>query len=90
MAPGKSPTAAALARHARTRLRAMADPESARGFRTYFKKDDEVVTTGGIYGKIVSLDDRVVTLEIADKVKIKILRDRIAGRWNPAQPPAKK
>ena len=54
------------------------------------KKDDEVVTTGGIYGKIVSLDDRVVTLEVADKVKIKILRDRIAGRWAPAQALAKK
>lgn len=45
------------------------------------KKNDEVVTTGGIYGKILSLDERVVTLEIADKVKIKILRDRIQGRW---------
>ncbi len=54
------------------------------------KKDDEVVTNGGIYGKIVSLDDRVVTLEIADKVKIKILRDRIAGRWTPAQALEKK
>ncbi len=48
------------------------------------KKDDEVVTNGGIYGRIVNLEDRVVTLEIADKVKIKILRDRIAGRWNPS------
>lgn len=50
------------------------------------KKDDEVVTSGGVYGRIVSLDDRVVTLEIADKVKIRILRDRIAGRWQPTQP----
>ena len=45
------------------------------------KKDDEVVTSGGMYGKIIALDERVVTLEIADKVKIKILRDRISGRW---------
>lgn len=47
------------------------------------KKDDEVVTSGGIYGRIVTLDERVVTLEIADKVKIRVLRDRIAGRWQP-------
>ncbi|OGQ79971.1 MAG: preprotein translocase subunit YajC [Deltaproteobacteria bacterium RIFOXYA12_FULL_58_15] len=47
------------------------------------KKDDEVVTSGGVYGKIVGLDDRIVTLEIADKVKIRILRDRVAGRWMP-------
>jgi preprotein translocase subunit YajC len=47
------------------------------------KKDDEVVTTGGIYGRIIGLEDKVATLEIADKVKIRILRDRIAGKWNP-------
>jgi preprotein translocase subunit YajC len=46
------------------------------------KKDDEVATTGGIYGKIVSIDDREVTLEVADKVKIRVLRDRVAGKWS--------
>jgi preprotein translocase subunit YajC len=50
---------------------------------TSLKKDDEVVTSGGVYGKVISLDDKIVTLEIADKVKIRILRDRIAGRWAP-------
>lgn len=54
------------------------------------KKDDEVVTNGGIYGKIVALDDKVATLEIADKVKIRIMRDRIAGRWNPQEAAARK
>jgi preprotein translocase subunit YajC len=53
------------------------------------QKNDEIVTTGGIYGKILALDERVVTLEIADKVKIKILRDRIQGRW-PTAPAAQK
>ena len=47
------------------------------------KKDDEVVTNGGIYGRIVALDDKVATLEISDKVKIRIMRDRIAGLWSP-------
>ncbi|MEE8410247.1 MAG: preprotein translocase subunit YajC [Myxococcota bacterium] len=49
---------------------------------TSLKKDDEIVTTGGIYGKIRGIDERVVTLEIADKVKIRILRDRIQGKWS--------
>ena len=31
--------------------------------------------------RIVNIDERVATLEIADKVKIKVLRERIAGRW---------
>jgi preprotein translocase subunit YajC len=52
------------------------------------KKDDEVVTSGGMYGRIINLEDKVVTLEIADKVKIRILRDRIAGKWNPESTPA--
>lgn len=54
------------------------------------KKDDEVVTTGGIYGRIMGIEDRVVTLEIADKVKIRVLRDRIAGRWAAAAESPKK
>jgi len=45
------------------------------------KKGDEIVTSGGIWGKIATLDDKVATLEIADKVKIRIQRDRISGRW---------
>ncbi len=45
------------------------------------KRDDEVITSGGIYGKILGIEENVITLEIADKVKIRILRDRISGRW---------
>jgi preprotein translocase subunit YajC len=47
------------------------------------KKDDEIVTQSGMYGRIMVLDEKVATLEISPKVQIKILRDRIAGRWNP-------
>ena len=35
---------------------------------------DTVMTTGGIHGKITGLADAVVTLEIADKVRIKVAR----------------
>jgi preprotein translocase subunit YajC len=35
---------------------------------------DSVLTAGGIYGKIVAITDDVITLEIADKVKIKVSR----------------
>jgi preprotein translocase subunit YajC len=43
------------------------------------KKGDRVVTTGGIHGSIVSLSDTVVTVEIADKVKVKVDRNCIVG-----------
>ena len=40
---------------------------------------DTVMTTGGIHGKITGLADAVVTLEIADKVRIKISRSAVAS-----------
>ncbi len=39
---------------------------------------DTVVTSGGIHGKIVAITDNVITLEIADKVRIKVSRAFIA------------
>ncbi len=43
------------------------------------QKGDTVVTNSGIYGTITGLTDTVVTLEIAEKVRIKILRSAIGG-----------
>jgi preprotein translocase subunit YajC len=40
---------------------------------------DMVMTTGGIHGKITGLADAVVTLEIADKVRIKVARSAIGA-----------
>jgi preprotein translocase subunit YajC len=39
---------------------------------------DAVVTAGGIHGRIVAITDEVVTIEVADKVKIKVSRPFIA------------
>ena len=50
------------------------------------KKDDEVITSGGIYGKIHAIEDKLVVLEVANGVRIKVLRANIAGKWNPSQP----
>jgi len=45
------------------------------------QKGDEVATTSGVWGRIYSLDEHVVQLDIADKCRIKILRSQIAGQW---------
>jgi preprotein translocase subunit YajC len=51
------------------------------------KKGDEVVTTGGIIGKISGLTDNTVTLEVQEKVRMKFLRSHIAGKAPaPGQP----
>ena len=47
------------------------------------KKDDEIYTTGGLIGRIWALDDKTVTLDVADKTRIRVLRDRIAGLYPP-------
>ncbi len=36
------------------------------------KKGDKVVTAGGLHGKVTALDDKIVTLEIANGVNVKI------------------
>jgi preprotein translocase subunit YajC len=43
------------------------------------KKGDRVITSGGIIGTIVNIDDQIVSLEIADKVRIEMGRPYIAG-----------
>ncbi len=43
------------------------------------KKGDRVVTSGGIHGTITSLDESTATVEIADKVRVKVTRGSIAG-----------
>jgi preprotein translocase subunit YajC len=43
------------------------------------KSGDQVVTAGGIHGKVVSVLDKVVTLEIATGVRVKVNRISIAG-----------
>ena len=51
-----------------------------RAFLESLKRGDEVVTTGGLIGKITGLTDDVVTLEVADNVRVKVARNAIAGR----------
>ncbi len=43
------------------------------------KKGDQVVTAGGMHGKVSALDDQVVTLEIAPGVNVKINKGYIAS-----------
>ena len=47
---------------------------------------EEVVTIGGLYGTIVSIDDREVELDVADGVVLRFARRAIAGRAPSDQP----
>ena len=48
------------------------------------KKGDRVITSGGIHGTITSLDDSSATVEIADKVRVKVTRGSVAAVTNPS------
>ena len=44
------------------------------------KKGDEVVTSGGVIGRITGLSDHTVTLEVQEKVRLKVLKSHVSGR----------
>jgi len=50
----------------------MKKQKEVTAFRNSLQKGDKVVTTGGIYGKILELKDNYVLLQIDDNVKIRV------------------
>ena len=48
-------------------------------FLSNLKKGDQVVTSGGLYGEITGITDTVVTLKIAENLRVKVSRQHILG-----------
>ena len=59
---------------------------------TNLKKGDRIITNGGIYGRITGLDETTLTVEIADRVRVKVVRGNVSALAQNAAPaaPAKK
>jgi preprotein translocase subunit YajC len=49
------------------------------------KRGDAVYTSGGLHGKVTGITDKVVTLEIADNVRVKVYRSFVAGLVSPGE-----
>jgi preprotein translocase subunit YajC len=43
------------------------------------KRNDDIITSGGLFGKVMALTDKVVTLEIAPNVRVRVDRQQIAS-----------
>ena len=43
------------------------------------KVNDKVITTSGIFGQIMKLDEQSVQLQVADKINIKVSKAAIGG-----------
>lgn len=41
------------------------------------KRNDEVMTGGGLYGRVIDLADRIITLEIAPNVRVRVDRAHV-------------
>lgn len=54
------------------------------------KKGDRIITSGGIHGQVTAVDDATLTVEISDKVRVKLNRANVAGMIQSQTQPAKK
>lgn len=43
------------------------------------KKGDQVVTAGGIHGKVTAVEETVITLEVATGVNIRVSKNHVAN-----------
>ena len=57
-----------------------------QNFRKNLEIGQEVITAGGIYGKVKEIEDNVVVLEIASGVKIRIDKNSIFANAAATQP----
>jgi preprotein translocase subunit YajC len=51
-----------------------------RTMLSQIQRGDQVVTTGGLHGKVTGVADDVLTVEIAERVRVKISKSAVASR----------
>jgi len=51
------------------------------------RKGDRIITNGGLYGRITGLDENTLTVEIAEKVRVKVARSNVAALASTTAPP---
>ena len=58
-----------------------------REMLNHLKKGDRIVTGGGIHGRITGVSDTTLTVEIADKVRVKMNRGNVSSILSATPPP---
>lgn len=51
-----------------------------RDMLSALKTGDRILTSGGLYGTIESLNEQIVRLKIADNVRVDVARSAVSGR----------
>lgn len=52
------------------------------------KTGDRIVTSGGLHGRITGVAESVLTVEIAEKVRVKVNRGSVSALMQTSTPPA--
>jgi preprotein translocase subunit YajC len=50
-----------------------------KSFIENLKKGDKIITSSGLYGTITGITDDAITIEIAEKVRVKIAKNAVAS-----------
>jgi len=58
-----------------------------RSMISNLKKGDRIITSGGLHGRITGIDDTTLTVEIADKVRVKVARANVSAIAQTVSPP---
>jgi preprotein translocase subunit YajC len=61
-----------------------------RSMVSNLKKGDRIITSGGMYGRITGIDETTLTVEIADKVRVKVARSNVSALVQPGSPQPEK
>lgn len=51
------------------------------------KKDDRIITSGGLYARITGMDENTLTVELAHKVRVKLQRGNVSALVQSAPQP---
>ena len=51
------------------------------------KKGDRIITSGGMHGRVTGVTDQTLTVEIADKVRVKVNRANVNALTQSTTPP---
>ena len=61
----------------------MKKSKEQRKFREELKKGDDVLTLGGIQGKVIKIDEQSVVIETEGQTKLKVIRSAIVPQDTP-------
>lgn len=54
------------------------------------EKGDMIITNGGLVGKISGITDSVLTVELQEKVRVRVMRTAVQGKYEPGKKADKK